>query len=197
MLGASGKKKKIHCLPHPINKTGGGRQQAPRLRTQMLGCCCRLGSRLHPRMKSILSAPGPPLALLLICFHLQADPRHTWRSPPSCSLHLRSGWILGKSSSPRGGRALGRAPQGSGHGTELPKIKMCLDKSVGHRVGVLGHPVWSQGLDLMILVGPFQLRILYNFMIGSSAQDQHQRETCELVCSVKGFTSLFSILYPF
>jgi len=38
-----------------------------------------------------------------------------------------SGWVLGKGSSLRGGRALGQAPQGSGHGTELLEFKKCLD----------------------------------------------------------------------
>jgi len=29
----------------------------------------------------------------------------------------------------------------------------------------LGGPLWSQGLDLVILLGPFQLRMLYDSMI--------------------------------
>ena len=58
-----------------------------------------------------------------------------------------------------------RAAQGSGHGPELPEFKEHLDTSLRHRVWFLGGPVWSQELDSMILVGPFQLKIFYDSMI--------------------------------
>jgi len=46
------------------------------------------------------------------------------------------------------------AAQGSEHGPKLPELKQHLD--------VLGAPVWSQVLDSVILVGPFQLSIFYD-----------------------------------
>lgn len=39
------------------------------------------------------------------------------------------------------------------------QLKKCLDNDSWHRVAFLGCPVQSQGLDSMILLGPFQLRI--------------------------------------
>ena len=60
--------------------------------------------------------------------------------------------ISGKGSSPEGGWALERAPQGSGHSTKLCS-RSC--------------PVQNQELDLMILVGPFQLKIFYDSMTPS------------------------------
>ena len=50
----------------------------------------------------------------------------------------------------------GEAPEGGGYGPELLQLKAHLR---------LGGPLWSQGLDLVILLGPFQLRMLYDSMI--------------------------------
>lgn len=55
---------------------------------------------------------------------------------------------------------LGWAPQGSGHSTK-PEFKKLLDSALSHRVGC---PVQGQELDLIILMGPFQLIELYDSM---------------------------------
>ena len=67
----------------------------------------------------------------------------------------RGSWGLGKGSAQeRGG--YGRASQSSGHGPELLQMEDCLH---------LGGPLWSEGLDLIILVGPSNLRYSYNHRI--------------------------------
>ena len=48
----------------------------------------------------------------------------------------------------------------------LTEFKKHLDNALRHRVWFLGGPVWSQELDSMILVGPFQLRIFCGSMTG-------------------------------
>lgn len=58
-----------------------------------------------------------------------------------------------------------KLPKGSGHASEMLKLRKHLDITLRHRVWILGGAVWSQGLDLMILVGLFQLRISYDSMI--------------------------------
>ena len=58
-----------------------------------------------------------------------------------------------------------QAAQGSGHSPELLEFKECLDAALRHRVCCLGGPVWSQELDLMVLVGPFQFGISNDSMI--------------------------------
>ena len=54
-----------------------------------------------------------------------------------------SGWVLGKGSSSRSGQALGQAPQGSRHGTELLEFKNHLDNTPRHRVCFQGGSVQS------------------------------------------------------
>ena len=51
-----------------------------------------------------------------------------------------SGWVLGKGSAPDGAddQALEQAPQGSGHGIELPEFSECLDSALRCR----GGPLW-------------------------------------------------------
>lgn len=56
---------------------------------------------------------------------------------------------------------LEQASQGSGHSTK-PEFKKHLDSALSHRVGLLGCPVQGQELDLMILMGPLQLSVLYD-----------------------------------
>lgn len=52
------------------------------------------------------------------------------------------------------------APQGRGHGTKpAPEFKECLDHALRHMVGLLECPEKGQKLDLMILLGLFQLSI--------------------------------------
>ena len=46
----------------------------------------------------------------------------------------------------------GSAPEGGGHGPELPEFIAYLDSALRHRVWVLGHP----GMDSVIPVCPFQ-----------------------------------------
>jgi len=38
----------------------------------------------------------------------------------------------------------------------LMELKKRVDNSLRHRVWILGGPLWSQGLDSVILVGPFK-----------------------------------------
>ena len=57
-----------------------------------------------------------------------------------------------------------RAPQGSDHGPRLAEFKKYLDNALRHRILILGGRVWSQELNLMILMGPFQLGIFYDSM---------------------------------
>ena len=73
--------------------------------------------------------------------------------------------MSGKGSAPGGVRALEQAAQGSGHSPELPVFKEHLDNALRHRVWFLGGLVWKQGLDAMILVGPFQVGIFYASVI--------------------------------
>lgn len=79
---------------------------------------------------------------------------------PLCSelvrLHLEGvlgwvGWVLGIGS-----------PEGGGHGTELLEFKKHQDSTLRHVVWFLGSLVWSRELELIILVGPFQLSVFYN-----------------------------------
>lgn len=82
--------------------------------------------------------------------------------------HLRdlgkSGWISGRGSSPEGSQALDWAPQGSAHGPKLTELKKHLNNSLRYRAWILDGPVWSQGLDLMTLMGPYQLVIFCDSM---------------------------------
>ena len=75
------------------------------------------------------------------------------------SLGIREG------GSHEGFQILEQAPQGSSHSTKLPEFKEHLDSALRHRVCILGGPVWSEELESMIPVGPFQLRIFYDFRI--------------------------------
>ena len=56
-------------------------------------------------------------------------------------------------------RVLGhRTGSPAGHDTELTEFKEHLNNALTHRVWILGGPLQSQELDLVILVGPFQMR---------------------------------------
>ena len=48
---------------------------------------------------------------------------------------------------------------------KLLEFKECLDNVLGHRVWILGGAVWGQGLDLEVLVSPFQPGIFCDSMI--------------------------------
>ena len=52
------------------------------------------------------------------------------------------------------------AAQGRGHSPELLELKEFLNTALRCRVWILGDDVWIHSLDSMILVGPFQFRIL-------------------------------------
>ena len=54
------------------------------------------------------------------------------------------------------GLGTGAAPQGGGHGTGCP------GHTLRGMVWLLGGPMWSLELALMILVGLFQLRVFHN-----------------------------------
>jgi len=72
------------------------------------------------------------------------------------------------------GLGTGAAPQGGGHGTgcpgqwarpQVPEFNEHLGKAFRYRVWILGGPLWSQELDSMILVSPFQPGIFHNSVI--------------------------------
>ena len=50
----------------------------------------------------------------------------------------------------------------------LPVFKKHLDNTVSHITSFLGGPVLSQELDLINLIGPFQLGICYDSMKSQS-----------------------------
>jgi len=55
-----------------------------------------------------------------------------------------------------------RVPQGSGHDPKLLQLKH-LDKALRNMFLFFGWSVWSQEVDSVILVGPFQLGIFSVF----------------------------------
>ena len=56
-----------------------------------------------------------------------------------------------------------QAPQGSEHGPKLIEFMKYLDSALRHRILILGGHVWSQELNLMILVDPFQLYSILSY----------------------------------
>lgn len=63
-----------------------------------------------------------------------------------------------------------QAPQGRRHGPELPMFKERLGRALRHGLQILGIVVWSQELDSMTLVVPFQVRMCYNSMKSEGTQ---------------------------
>lgn len=55
----------------------------------------------------------------------------------------------------------------SGHNPKQPELKKHLDNALSHIDCFLGGAVWEQKFDLVILMGPFQLRIFYDSMFCS------------------------------
>ena len=74
-------------------------------------------------------------------------------------------------------RAVGmeRPAQGSGHGPQCQSSGSVWRALSTLRVWILGGAVWSQGLDSMILVGPFQLLWFYDSII-FSGQNNNKKE---------------------
>mgnify|MGYP001856029944 FL=1 len=58
-----------------------------------------------------------------------------------------------------------QAAQGTGHGPKLLGFNEHLNNAYRHRDFILGGLVWNQELNMIFLVGPFQLRIFYGYMI--------------------------------
>lgn len=56
----------------------------------------------------------------------------------------------------------GSAPEGGGHSPKLLQLRECLNSTLR---ALLGNAVWSQGLDSMVLVGPFQFRRFYDSIL--------------------------------
>lgn len=77
----------------------------------------------------------------------------------------RFGLDIRKRFFPRGWLGPEQAPQVMVTVPRLTEPKKHLENTLRHRVGLLGRPVQGQQLDLMILVGPIQLRICYDPMI--------------------------------
>ena len=61
-----------------------------------------------------------------------------------------------------GGRSLEQAPQGSGHDTKPVRVQGASRQRSQSYGLVLGSPARSRELDSMILMGPLQLKILYD-----------------------------------
>jgi len=59
---------------------------------------------------------------------------------------------------------LAEDPQGSAHSPKLPEFKEHLDNALRHKVWILGGPMWSWRLELMILLSSFQFRIFCDSM---------------------------------
>ena len=78
----------------------------------------------------------------------------------------RGSWGLVMGSASQGGQGMEQAAQGSGC-----TLQEFMDNTMRHRVWILGGPVWSQELESVVLVGPFQLRIFYGSMILSLYTD--------------------------
>jgi len=58
-----------------------------------------------------------------------------------------------------------QAVQGSGHSPKLMEFKKHLDNAVSHRIWILDGSMWSQDLDLMILLDPFLIMTFYDSII--------------------------------
>ena len=96
-----------------------------------------------------------------------------------------SAWVLGKGTSSEGAQVLKKASQGSGWGIKLPELKEHLDNTLRHRVWILGSPVWSQELELVILVDPFQLGKFHNTMslwLFTAPAQQLLKHHCYQIC---------------
>lgn len=73
-------------------------------------------------------------------------------------------WELGKGFSVVD-RGMGWAVLGSGHGCEQLELKEHSNAALKRRVWIWGSSVWSQEVDLMTPVGPFQLGLFCDSMI--------------------------------
>ena len=58
-----------------------------------------------------------------------------------------------------------QVPWGNEHSSKLLEFKEHLDTTLRYKVWILRGAWWSWELDLVILVDPFQLRIVYDSMI--------------------------------
>lgn len=105
----------------------------------------------------------------------ESQPTHTiqfWTPPgsfPQTQLTLDrggSGWISGKDSS---SEVVEQAPQSSSHGIKLTRDQeVTQNNTLKCTVWFLGGPMWYQELDLMILLGPFQLQTFSDSMTWES-----------------------------
>ena len=109
------------------------------------------------------------LFLILTEEHLSGDfelPCPNYHRPKGMAWNCKRGrsrWIVGEDSSWGGGKALEQAPQHSGHSRKLNEVQESGQCSQTYGL-ILGCPTCSQELDLLILMGPFQLRIFYDPM---------------------------------
>jgi len=70
-----------------------------------------------------------------------------------------------------------------GTALSLAEFKKCLYKALRYMLCFLGGPAWSQELDSMILVGPFQHGIFCDSMIA------REKQTLEMaICTVAGWS---------
>jgi len=80
----------------------------------------------------------------------------------SC-IRVGSVWVLGRM--PKRVVGMEQVSQGSGHNPRLSLFKKHLDNALRRMVWFFGGAEWSQGLDSVIPVGPFQLRIFCDSLI--------------------------------
>lgn len=85
----------------------------------------------------------------------------------------------------RGFSGPGTGCPGQWSGSQVLESKECLDNILRHWVWILGGLVWSQQLDLEILVGPFQLRVFYDLLVDKKSP----RSTLGQLTFVKGVLS--------
>jgi len=89
--------------------------------------------------------------------------RTTW----SCDRE-GSGWISGKGSSQEGGWAQEQTAQWMVMAASFMNVNLCPGNNLRHIIWVLGGPVWSQELDLMIPYGTLLtwVILLFFFLFG-------------------------------
>ena len=77
-----------------------------------------------------------------------------------------SGWISGKASSAEVIGYWNRLPRAAVMASSSSEIRKCQNNTLKCTVWFLGGPMWCQVLDLMILLGPFQLRTFWFYDLG-------------------------------
>ena len=75
------------------------------------------------------------------------------------------------------GQSLQRALQGRDHSPRVLEFKMWIETALSYMAWFLGGPVWSQVLNSMIIIGPFQLGIFHDSM--TAPNSNNYRAVCQ------------------